>query len=68
VSEAYTGVRDESSADFKDNQRLLLNAGFIQGVRRIIVYAQLGHSLFSDDGFGHTYLGIGMKLLIHTKE
>jgi hypothetical protein len=61
-------VRDESSTDFKDNQRLLLNAGFIHGVRRIIVYGQLGHSLFSNDGYGHTYFGIGMKLLIHTKE
>ena len=61
-------VRDESSSDFKDNHLVLLNYGLIYGIRRIIVYTHAGHSLFSDDGFGHTFLGIGMKFLIHTKE
>jgi hypothetical protein len=65
---AMVEVRDEVSSSFNDNHLLLLNVGLIHGVRRVIVYTKLGHSLFSDDGFGHTYLGIGMKFLIHTKE
>ena len=65
---AMMEVRDEVSSNFTNNHLLLLNVGFIYGVRRVIVYTQLGHSLFSDDGFGHTYLGIGMKFMIHTKE
>jgi hypothetical protein len=59
-------VRNESSVDFKDNHLVLLNVGLIHGVRRIIVYTHAGHSLFSDDGFGHAYLGVGLKFMIET--
>jgi hypothetical protein len=60
---AMIELRTESSRDFKSDRLALVNAGFIHGVRNVIVYANLGHSLFSDDG-GHTYAGIGIKLTI----
>jgi len=59
-----TELRAESSKDFKSNRLVVLNAGFIHGVRNVIVYANLGHSLFSDDGHGHTYAGFGIKKTI----
>jgi hypothetical protein len=61
---AMIELRSESTLDFKRDRLVFLNAGFIHGVRNIIVYANLGHSVFSDDGVGHTYAGVGMKLLI----
>ena len=38
-----------------------------ESVRNVIWFARLGHTLLSDDGFGHSYLGVGIKLMIHTK-
>jgi hypothetical protein len=29
---------------------VLVNAGIIDGVRNVVVYANIGHSMFSDDG------------------
>jgi hypothetical protein len=60
-------LNNESSADFKDNHLLLLNVGVIHGVRGIIAYAKAGHSLSSDDGFGHTYLGVGLKFMLNRR-
>ena len=61
-------LRTEESANFKADRLVFVNAGFIHGVRNIIVYANVGHSVFADDGFGHTYAGAGMKVLIDTKK
>ncbi len=58
-------LHNESSADFKNNHLLLLNVGMIHGVRGIILYAKAGHSLFSDDGVGHTQLGVGLKFMLN---
>jgi hypothetical protein len=65
---AMLELRDESSLNLKNNHLLFLNGGLIHGVRRVIVYTVVGHSLFSDDGVGHTYLGIGVKVMIHTRD
>jgi hypothetical protein len=59
-----TEVRAESTFDLQRDRLVLLNVGVIHGVRNVIVYAHLGRSLFSDDGFVHTYIGIGIKVLI----
>ena len=59
-----TEVRAESTFDLQRDRLVLLNVGVIHGVRHVIAYAHLGRSLFSDDGLVHTYIGIGMKLLI----
>jgi hypothetical protein len=37
-------------------------------VRNIVVYLNLGRSVFSDDGFSHTYAGAGIKVMIDTKK
>jgi len=65
---AMIEVRNESSLDFQSNHLTFLNVGFMHGVRNVIVYTKLGHSLFSDDGFGHAYIGVGMKLLVNQKQ
>ena len=65
---AMIELRTESSLDFKDDRLVFINAGLIHGVRNIVVYFNGGHSVLSDDGLGHTYAGIGIKLLIGTKD
>ena len=39
----------ESTFNVKRDRLVVLNAGLIHGVRNVIVYAQLGRSLFSDN-------------------
>ena len=58
---AMIELRTHSSLDLKDDRLFYVNGGFIHGVRNVIFYFNLGHSLFSDDGFGHTYAGVGIK-------
>jgi hypothetical protein len=43
--------------------RILVRQGIIHGVRNVVVYANIGHSVFSDDG-GHFYAGGGFKVVI----
>lgn len=61
---AMIELRSEASIDFKHDRLVLVNAGLIRGIRNVIVYANLGHSVFADDGLGHLYIGAGMKVLI----
>jgi hypothetical protein len=42
---------------------VLVNAGIIDGVHNVVVCANIGHSVFSDDG-GHFYAGGGFKVVI----
>ena len=55
--------RTESSIDVQRDRLVLVNTGIIDGVRNVVVYANIGHSLFSDDG-GHFYAGGGFKVVI----
>jgi hypothetical protein len=64
---AMIELRTASSLDFKKDRLVFVNAGFIHGVRNVVVYANLGHSLLADDGGGHTYAGVGIKVQIDTK-
>ena len=57
-------VRAESTFDLKRDRLVTLNGGVIRGVGRYVVYGNVGRSLFSDDSFGHTYVGVGMKVLL----
>jgi hypothetical protein len=59
---AMLEVRSAESLDFKTDRLVVVNAGVIHGVRNIVVYANLGHSVFSDDGHGHTFVGTGIKV------
>lgn len=58
--------RSESTLDFADSRTLSVDAGVIHGVRNVIVYARLGRTLLSDDG-PHTYLAVGMKIILREK-
>ena len=51
------------SIDFQRDRLVLVNAGIIHGVSHVVVYANIGHSVCSDDG-GHFYAGAGFKVLI----
>ena len=42
---------------------MLVTAGVIHSMRNVVVYANIGHLVFSDDG-GHFYAGGGFKVLI----
>jgi hypothetical protein len=61
---AMIEIRTESSLAFQTNRLVYLDAGLIHGVRNVVVYGNIGHSLFADDGVSHTYAGFGMKLMI----
>jgi hypothetical protein len=58
---AMIELRTESSIDFQRDRLVLVNAGSIDGVRNVVVHANIGHSVFSDDG-GHFYAGGGFKV------
>ena len=60
---AMIELRTESSIDFQRDRLVLVNAGIIDRVRNVVVYANIGHSVFSDDG-GHFYAGGGFKVVI----
>lgn len=60
---AMIELRTESSIDFQRDRLVLVNAGIIDGMRNVVVYANIGHSVFSDDG-GHFYAGGGFKVVI----
>jgi hypothetical protein len=61
---AMVEVHAESTFDLERDRLVTLNGGLIRGLGRYIVYGNVGHSLFSDDGVGHTYVGFGLKVLL----
>jgi hypothetical protein len=65
---AMIELRTESSLDFSSDRLVYVNAGVLHGVRGIVVYANVGHSLLADDGMAHAYAGFGMKVLLDTKK
>jgi hypothetical protein len=62
-------ARFTSTIDFKRERLVVLNLGLMRRIRdNVVLYANVGHTIFSDDGFGHTYVGIGVKFIISRKE
>jgi len=61
---AMVELRAEASVDFRRDRLVFVNAGLIHGVRHVIIYANLGHSVFADDRLAHFYAGGGTKFLI----
>lgn len=64
---AMIELRSESTVDLERDRLLFVNAGVMYGVGSTVIYANLGRSLFADDGLGHTYAGVGLKVLIAPK-
>jgi hypothetical protein len=65
---AMVEIRAESTFDLERDRLVFLNVGLVRGIRNIVVYAHLGRSVFSDDGFSHVFVGTGMKLLIQPRD
>ncbi len=65
---AMVEVRGESAFASGGDRLMFLNVGLIRGLRNAVVYAKVGHSLASSDDVSHTYLGVGMKLLIQSQK
>ena len=61
-------IRVESAADYDRQHLVVINFGLMRHLRdNIILYANAGRSLSSDDAFTHIYLGFGMKVLLMPK-
>lgn len=65
---AMVEVRGESTFDLARDRLVFLNVGLIRGVRNVVVYAHVGRSVFSDDGFSHVFVGAGLKVSIEPKD
>jgi len=62
-------IRAESAFDFKRDRLIVVNFGVMRRVRdNVILYANVGRSIFSDEGSEHTYVGVGVKFLLMPKE
>ena len=62
-------IRAESAFDFKSQRLIVVNFGVMRHIRNnVIVYANVGRSIFSDEGFAHTYAGVGVKFLLVPKD
>ena len=66
---AMVEIRAESAFDFKRDRLIVVNFGVMRRVRdNVILYANVGRSIFSDEGSEHTYVGVGVKFLLMPKE
>ncbi|HET6932400.1 MAG TPA: hypothetical protein VFI45_18895 [Candidatus Acidoferrum sp.] len=62
-------IRTESAFDFKRERLVVVNFGVMRHIRHnIFLYANVGRSVFSDEGFAHTYAGVGVKFLLVPKD
>jgi ABC transporter len=62
-------IRTESAFDFKRDRLVVLNFGVMRRLRyNMILYANGGRSIFSDEVFARTYVGVGVKFLLMPKE
>jgi hypothetical protein len=60
-------IRGNSTFDFKRERLIVANFGLMRGLKEnVILYGGVGHSLFSDDGYGHLYITGGVKFLVAT--
>ena len=62
---AMAEIHSESRFDLAHDRLLTANVGLMRAVgHAVVLYANVGRSLFSDDGLAHTYAGAGVKMLI----
>jgi hypothetical protein len=61
-------LHGETRFDFAHDRLVNTNVGVMRAMgHSFVFYANLGHSLCSDDGEGHTDLGLGVKVLIKAR-
>ena len=57
-------LHSDSSVDLAHNRLLVVNVGLMRAVgQAAVLYANVGHTLLSDDGVAHVYVGAGLKIL-----
>lgn len=61
-------IHGESAFDFKRERLVVVNFGAMRRLQdNVILYANIGHSLVSDEVPGHLYVGAGVKFLLTPK-
>jgi hypothetical protein len=61
-------IRATSTFDLSRERLLLLNFGVMRRLRDdLTLYAKVGRGILSDEGFAHTYLGVGVKFVFTPK-
>jgi hypothetical protein len=66
---AMAEVRFSSTFDLNRDQLLVANFGLMRRLQdKVVLYMNVGRSIFSDEGFEHTYVGIGVKFELTPKE
>jgi hypothetical protein len=61
---AMAEVRYTSTFDLQREPRLVVNFGLMRCIRyNVVLYANVGRSVFSDEGIRHIYVGVGVKFL-----
>jgi hypothetical protein len=68
---AMAELHGESRLDLADDRLLTVNVGLMRALgHTVVLYTNVGISLFSDDGLRHTFAGAGMKVLLtpHTEK
>jgi hypothetical protein len=62
---AMAELHSESQFDLAHDRLMTVNIGLMRAVgHTVVLYTNGGHSLFADDGQEHTYVGVGLKMLI----
>jgi hypothetical protein len=66
---AMAEVRFSSTFDLNRDRLLAVNFGLMRRLQdNVVLYANVGRSIFSDEGFEHTYVGVGVKFELTRKE
>jgi hypothetical protein len=66
---AMAEVRFISTFDLRRERLLVVNFGLMRSLRdNVVLYANVGRSIFSDGSFGHTYVGVGLKFELTPRE
>jgi hypothetical protein len=62
-------IRVESTFDFKRDRLVVVNFGLMRRLRdNVILYTNVGRSIFSDEVSEHIYVGVGVKFLLVPKK
>jgi hypothetical protein len=58
-------VRFTSTFDLQRERLLIVNSGLMRRIRdNVVLYANVGRSVFSDERIRHIYVGVGVKFLL----
>jgi len=62
---AMAEIRYTSTFDLQRERLLVVNSGLMRRIRdNVVLYANVGRSVFADEGIRHIYVGVGVKFLL----